>query len=925
MSPNLPRARFLNSFRQPRFSVPVLLLLACTRLSGIDFTEGVLTALPVRDGKPPAIDGALGDWDLSAQEPVYISAQTAAHMNAEWAFMYDDDAFYVSARVAMPMRPYRNPSGPQDAFWSHDLIQMRLVADPAQAYPLNAQRDAQNDRVAHLSFWQNSDTGGSYLQITRGTKLNLGKVLNPPGSEVAFGHDTTAGFTVIEAKIPWSALNVPGGKNPFKPGDKTAAVIETLWIGGDSSRVAAGFRQDPGSFAFLNPHTWGQLQFAEKSPGKRIRPTLKSILAGLEQSKRREPGSSVGVPISFDVPEDDLKASVNILGANGEVLRELVGGETFAKGRQTVKWDGRDAWGRSLPPGNYTWGAYLHRGLKAEFVGSVGTAGTPPFPTADGRGGWGGDHSNPVACAADASGIYLLWPVSEAGKALVKIDQDGRVVWRQNPFVGGGFGPFFSVATDGRHVYLTRGTTEVFLVRLDAETGALLTWGEGGPSEFPLYKSNLKSLPSAVAPVEVHDSRIHMQLDPGHVIHPDPVGMAVHEGRIYVSHYSQDKILVVDAATGKQLGELSCPGPRGLAVDHNGLLYAASYKPDVAAQVMRFDPKSAQPTVMISRGLEAPYGIAVAADGRIYVSDTGASQQIKLFSADGKPQKAIGTKGGRPWQGRYDPDAFLNPAGLTLDKDGALIVAESSPPKVFSRFSASGDKLMDRWFGPGVYWNSTWPMPEDPTHVFYLLNEAIGRARISGPETPGIPDAYWDPARAGFPQVGNIEKNFPTPTTLRADNGKLYLVGDIGRHAIFLFENDVVRPVATWLPISANNPDASGKGPGLDVWVDANADGLVQPNEKSILTKMPDGSALGSFAEMVGSMRMEPNGDLFFVTHQNRVLKVPAKGFDRRGQISWDIARISWAIPEVLPGAKSMPTSWRMGILGVDRDSAGNY
>jgi hypothetical protein len=262
MSSNLHCARFLNSLRKPLFCF-LFLLLACSRLSGIDFTDGLLTALPVRDEKPPVIDGALGDWDLSAQEPVYISAQTAAHMNAEWAFMYDDDALYVSARVAMPMRSYRNPSGPQDAFWSHDLIQMRLVADPALAYPLNAQRDAQNDRVAHLSFWQNSDTGISYVQITRGTKLNLGKVLNPPGSEVVFSHDTTENFTVIEAKIPWSALNVPGGKNPFKPGDKTAAVIETLWIGGDSSRVAAGFRQDPGSFAFLNPHTWGQLQFAE--------------------------------------------------------------------------------------------------------------------------------------------------------------------------------------------------------------------------------------------------------------------------------------------------------------------------------------------------------------------------------------------------------------------------------------------------------------------------------------------------------------------------------------------------------------------------------------------------------------------------------------------------------------------------------------
>src|SRR5215216_1041617 len=129
------------------------------KVNAMDWTKGTLTAVPTKGGQPPKIDGDLSDWDLSAQEPVYIAEQTAHLLNAEWALMYDDEALYIGVRAALPNRPLHNPNQPQDAFWQGDLLQFRLAADPSLPYPLDRRRDAASERVAHVSLWKNTATG----------------------------------------------------------------------------------------------------------------------------------------------------------------------------------------------------------------------------------------------------------------------------------------------------------------------------------------------------------------------------------------------------------------------------------------------------------------------------------------------------------------------------------------------------------------------------------------------------------------------------------------------------------------------------------------------------------------------------------------------------------------------------------------------
>ena len=70
---------------------------------------------------------------------------------------------------------------------------------------------------------------------------------------------------------------------------------------------------------------------------------------------------------------------------------------------------------------------------------------------------------------------------------------------------------------------------------------------------------------------------------------------------------------------------------------------------------------------------------------------------------------------------------------------------------------------------------------------------------------------------------------------------------------------------------------------------------------------------------------MEQNGDLFLNTHDNAVVGIPCRGFDGTGVPRWDAAAAYVAIPEIIAGKSALHHTWRSGLLGLRRDSAGNF
>ena len=134
------------------------------------------------------------------------------------------------------------------------MVELRVGADPSLPFPLdNNKVVAASDRVCHLSLWKNTYDGKTYVNVAYGTAFDKGHVLNPVGSAVAVS-DTADGY-VLEARIPWSALNAPGGKNPYEPGQRMTATIGVHW--GFEYQIPMLYTRNPGSFAFHQSEQYG--------------------------------------------------------------------------------------------------------------------------------------------------------------------------------------------------------------------------------------------------------------------------------------------------------------------------------------------------------------------------------------------------------------------------------------------------------------------------------------------------------------------------------------------------------------------------------------------------------------------------------------------------------------------------------------------
>ena len=142
--------------------------------------------------------------------------------------------------------------------------------------------------------------------------------------------------------------------------------------------------------------------------------------------------------IRFTMPEDGY-VSLNILNDQGQIVRQLLGCEPFPKGEQVVAWDGLDnpymipsgngyASNKAVAPGKYTWRAIWHKGIGLRFKGWANHEGNGPWDVSPATY-WGGDQALAVAVASDGKRMYLGWAGSEAGKAFVAMDLDGKVQW----------------------------------------------------------------------------------------------------------------------------------------------------------------------------------------------------------------------------------------------------------------------------------------------------------------------------------------------------------------------------------------------------------------------------------------------------------------------------------------------------------------
>jgi hypothetical protein len=576
-----------------------------------------------------------------------------------------------------------------------------------------------------------------------------------------------------------------------------------------------------------------------------------------------------GLAIPYKMPANG-ELTLGLFDKDGQLLRWLTQSDYRYAGDNKEPWDGLDQYGNPVPAGNYTLKAIYHAPITTDYIMSVCNPGKPPWPTPDDKGDWLSDEYDPQAAVTDGKWVYLAAPGGELGYSIIAVDETGQRQWGIRTATAG---RAISLALSGNYLYAlyseasltdgSRGFTgkngvgKAFLVCFDKRTGkpaqftlnqpslVVATWPYRNDFTWLDVLRNTQSFTPTVYGGQPH----YFDTDVGETT--NALGLAVMDGSAYISLNYDNKLLVVDAATGKPNGEeIRIESPVGLCPLSDHTFLAVSGK-----QVVKVNPRSKAVTPLISSNLVAPDSVTTDKAGNIYVSDWGISFQIKVFDSNGRFLHAIGKKGGRPWVGKWDSNGMLVPRGVAVTDEGKVWVAEDDgSPKRISVWDAKSGSFLKDYIGPTQYGGGTlfWIDPKDPT----LMHTEGTTFKVDyGRRT-------YTPLAIDYRRQNRDDPFTPNGHNLDVRQGRILHHGDyeyvLSRDrvvtAILQRKGDIYRPVAAFGTIftGLNNDGTSvldwdslgyhpfkGFFPDSFVghvgdnysWTDMNGDNLVQPGE----------------------------------------------------------------------------------------------
>lgn len=628
-----------------------------------------VTAYPVAAVTTGSIelDGDLGEWRTEAFQTIFQDPGSRDLRACRFALAYDDNGLYIAMAVTddTPMQNDVDPLGDPFRGWRGDAVQMRFVAP--------------GNQISHWTWWYFTERGQPAVDVRYGSEFQAAVTRVDEDAKLHY-RQRDGGYT-LEILLPWELLRAKGpGQGEWR------TVIEMLFnvFGQEVVRFADCVVRDEGAY-YNRPHIWGELRFATENNAGQLLAEQKAV-----EAKRdlfgREDVPTWGVPIKLEVPADGFM-SMAITDADGRNVRTLLARAERTAGQTVEYWDGLDDDGEPLPPGEYGVKALTHAGITPKFVASVMNSGNPPWITADGKGSWGADHGHPIAAAAGSDGwTFLLWSACEAGFDLIGVNAEGRKQW-------GARIPF------GRHgVALTYDSGKVYV----AEPNGLLVFNA-----------------ATGASTSFHDGRSTWPVSEWVTGGGGISALTASPTALFAALSNPGRIVALDKDTLTTTRSWDLKNVSRLAYDsRHKRLYAIA-----DGAVWMLSPSTdAPPRAFIQNGLDAPAGIAVDANGTVYVAQQGARHQVVVFDSRGRHLRSIGRTGGRPSVGKYDPAGMLNPAGISIDVRGRLWVPEAdSLIRRFSLWNPRDGSLIDEFFGAASYSVMMAPDPEEPEHV-YLHN-----------------------------------------------------------------------------------------------------------------------------------------------------------------------------------------------------------
>lgn len=657
-----------------------------------------------------------------------------------------------------------------------------------------------------------------------------------------------------------------------------------------------------------------------------------------------------GIPIQYDAQQDGLLTLV-IEDKKGDRVKNLVADHPVHQGHNIVEWDGTSLNGLA-EPGMYHVRGLFHRDIAAHLQYSIYSPGNPPWPTSDGTGAWLADHTAP------ASVLYLPegspWPThssepeillgadaAEAGHALMWTDLNGRKLegtkirgWNGGIALARDFGS----AHNPDHVAYT-----VYVVNPSRDFGRT---DPGALQVYIITKTGLVPLEKVIGGIQTHDAFREL------------VGLAAYNGLLLLSNPAANEIVAFDVRhlPHPMFAKVKVPNLGGLAFEPDGHLLVCT-DGNIVRYTVRNDWRSltlAEPHRVISASsLQAPKQL-IEADNEIYVTDWGASHQVKVFSASsGKQLRVIGLPGG-PQLGEYDEQRMAHPLGITIDSHGILWVAEEDYlPKRISRWDAKTGRFINAWYGPTQYGGGGFADPHDIYRAYY--------PSIGNPGSMGLLEFHVDPA-TGASRLTAVRYRYPDPKNDVISYGgyppsPIFFPGDMipaGSHGgitpaqtfylqghqyftdsyntywynqtavttLWILEKGICRPIASagWVGtgphhwVTLDEPEIKKNIPPGNpddvffTWTDRNHDHAVQPDEVQFFRPSVHGSA---------GVVIQP--DLSIIS--GGPYHLPAASVDSAGVPAYDLSKMKLLSKTHAEGEVALsPDGWFIAGLSGYRD-----
>lgn len=464
------------------------------------------------------IDGDACDWDLSGGVFVCADVENQREAYAVWMHvMYDAENLYLLARWRDPT-PLNNPGQVEGSHgFNGDCLQFRIIT---------AEGKKDQERVSHWTCWMDHK-GDHVMNVCYGRKFNEGgdNDIQRSGGKQAFKKaEDGAGYTQ-ELAIPWRVLTQ--GDGTLEAGETFALTVEPNFSVGAARLSTKGiFRTNVAVnrvFTFMNPACWGEAQLLTRNnvPPQPVRLTdAREFKVAMVDGRPkvdwtglvREEAVKGFKEISFTMPFDGY-VSMQIRDAQGRVVRQLLNAAFRTAGTHETLWDGLTTFyyketGTPVAAGTYTVHAIAHQGAGLRLRGWACNAGTEPYDNGP-ASNWGGDHGYPSDVATQGKMVFLGWSGAEAGKAVVAMDNQGNVKWKNNR---GGMGGAPLLAVDGKLLYVVNGGNRA-LYRLNVNNGSYAVWKAVDSPDLVLRE--------VFEEPALHPGRIE--------------GLAAHKGRLYIS------------------------------------------------------------------------------------------------------------------------------------------------------------------------------------------------------------------------------------------------------------------------------------------------------------------------------------------------------------------------------------------------------